>query len=78
MSEQTARTTDEERFLGVKTTIEPPENVESDADSDNLQIEVVDDRPVEDQREPTSTKSDDDGMANDEEIQQVGQESKNA
>ena len=43
MSEQTARTTDEERFLGVKTTIKPPESVESDADSDNLQIEVVDD-----------------------------------
>mgnify|MGYP003114775678 FL=1 len=73
MSEQTVRTTDEERFLGVRTTIEPPENVESDADSDNLQIEVVDDRPVEDRRESASTKSDDDGIANDEEIKEVGQ-----
>ena len=39
MSEETGRTSEEDKFLGVRTTIEPPE-------SDSLEVEVVADAPV--------------------------------
>ena len=49
MSEETGRMADEDKFLGVRTTIEPPakapENVQQDLD-----IEVLDDRPEDDRR----------------------------
>ena len=74
MSEETGRKTDEDKFLGVRTTIEPPakapENVQQPLD-----IEVLDDRPEEDQRPPAKTsekESADDDMATDEEIAQYG------
>ena len=52
MSEETGRTRDEERFLGVRTTIEaPPKDDGSDSD-ESWDVEVVDDRPKEDQRFP--------------------------
>jgi len=74
MSEETGRMADEDKFLGVRTTIEPPakapENVQQPLD-----IEVLDDRPEEDQRPPAKTsekESADDDMATDEEIAQYG------
>ena len=74
MSEETGRMADEDKFLGVRTTIEPPakapENVQQPLD-----IEVLDDRPEEDQRPPAKTsekESADDDIATDEEIAQYG------
>tara|TARA_R100000808_G_C2149855_1_gene158399 strand:+ start:2532 stop:3557 length:1026 start_codon:yes stop_codon:yes gene_type:complete len=73
MSEETQGTSQEDRFLGVRTTIEPPEPVAEADTAEDLQIEVVDDRPQEDQRAAPQQKSDDDGVANDEELKEVGQ-----
>jgi hypothetical protein len=73
MAEENTATTQEDKFLGVRTTIEPPEKAVESEKTDDLQIEVVDDRPSEDQRSPVNENAEDDGMANDEEIQQVGQ-----
>ena len=73
MSEETGRTSEEDKFFGVKTTIKTPENAETSDNSADLQIEVVDDRPADDQRDSPEAKPDDDGMANDQEIKEVGQ-----
>jgi len=73
MSEETQGTTQEERFLGVRTTIEPPEPAAEGNTAEDLQIEVVDDRPQEDQRATSQEKTDDDGIANDNELKEVGQ-----
>ena len=73
MSEETQGTSQEDRFLGVRTTIEPPEPAAEANTAEDLQIEVVDDRPQEDQRAAPQQKSDDDGVANDEELKEVGQ-----
>ena len=51
MSEETGRTPDEERFLGVRTTIEPPEPEQKQAE-EVWDVEVVDDRPEVDRRFP--------------------------
>ena len=56
MSEETQGTTQEERFLGVRTTIEPPEPAAEGNTAEDLQIEVVDDRPQEDQRATSQEK----------------------
>ena len=72
MSDEIGRMSDEDKFLGVRTTIEPPANVDTDADNDEVAIEVVDDRPVEDQRASSEAPSDDDGSASDEEVAQLG------
>jgi len=71
MIEETGRMSDEDKFLGVKTTIEPPP-VEAPEQQEQLDIEVLDDRPVEDQRPPASTESEDDDVATDEEIARYG------
>ena len=71
MSEETGRMTEEDKFLGVRTTIEPPET-ETSADVGEIDIEVVDDRPEDDQRGIPASKSDDDGSASDEELAQLG------
>ena len=71
MSEVTGRMADEERFLGVRTTIEPPAAAAPEQ-QEELDIEVVDDRPADDQRPAASTGSDDDDAATDEEIAQYG------
>ena len=70
MSEETGRMADEDKFLGVRTTIEPPaktpENVQQDLD-----IEVLDDRPEDDRRPAADTagnESEDDDVATDAEI----------
>ena len=73
MAEENTATTQEDKFLGVRTTIEPPEKASETEKSEELQIQVVDDRPSEDQRDPVNEKADDDGMANDQELQEVGQ-----
>ena len=49
---------EEDKFLGVRTTIEPPEDTEASADTAEINIEVVDDRPEEDQAYPTPGGSD--------------------
>ena len=71
MIEETGRMSDEDKFLGVKTTIEPPP-VEAPEQQEQLDIEVLDDRPAEDQRPPASTASEDDDVATDEEIARYG------
>ena len=72
MSDEIGRMSDEDKFLGVRTTIEPPANVDTDADDDEVAIEVVDDRPEEDQRASSEAPGDDDGSASDEEVAQLG------
>ena len=57
MSEETGRTSEEDKFLGVRTTIEPPVETETSAESGEIDINVVDDRPEEDQAYPTPEKS---------------------
>jgi len=49
VTEQVPQSSKEEKFFGVKTTFEKEPKVES---TDELQIEVVDDRPAEDRRPP--------------------------
>ena len=51
MSDETGRMSGEERFLGVKTTIEPPA-AEPEQVQEAWDVEVVDDRPEEDKRFP--------------------------
>ena len=53
MSEDTGRMSSEDKFLGVRTTITPPEPDSEGigtAVADEIEVEVVDDRPEEDQR----------------------------
>jgi hypothetical protein len=70
MSEETGRMSSEDRFLGVRTTIESPP-ADAPEEQEQLDIEVLDDRPADDQRPPASESSDDD-VATDEEIAQYG------
>ena len=49
VTEQVPQSSKEEKFFGVKTTFEKEPKVES---TDELQIEVVDDRPAEDRKPP--------------------------
>ena len=50
MSEETGRASEEDKFLGVKTTIEPPSETETSAESGEIDVSVVDDRSAEDQK----------------------------
>tara|TARA_R110000824_G_scaffold90004_2_gene220265 strand:- start:41 stop:1030 length:990 start_codon:yes stop_codon:yes gene_type:complete len=50
MSEETGRMSEEDKFLGVKTTIEPPTETETTADVGEVNVSVVDDRSEEDQK----------------------------
>jgi len=72
MSDEIGRMSEEDKFLGVRTTIEPPESVGTDADDGEVNIEVVDDRPEADQRASSGAIGDDDGTASDEELAQLG------
>ena len=49
VTEQVPQSSKEEKFFGVKTTFEKEPKVES---TDELQVEVIDDRPAEDRRPP--------------------------
>ena len=61
MSEDNERMSSEDRFLGVRTTITPPED-DSESFSeevvDDIRVEVVDDRPEEDQGYSSSDETD--------------------
>jgi len=72
MSEETGRMSEEDKFLGVRTTIEPPTDSSTSAQVDEIDIQVVDDRPEEDQRLPGEVSGPDDEMATDEEIESYG------
>jgi hypothetical protein len=72
MSDETGRMSEEDKFLGVKTTIEPPTDVNTSVDEGEVKIEVVDDRPEEDQRASGSETPEDDGTATDQELSQLG------
>jgi hypothetical protein len=61
MSEETGRMSEEDKFLGVRTTIEPPSETETSAEVGEIDVEVVDDRPEEDQRPPAASEGDDGG-----------------
>jgi len=73
MSDEIGRMSEEDKFLGVRTTIEPPEDASTDVDDGEVNIEVVDDRPEADQRASSGAMGDDDGTASDEEVAQLGQ-----
>jgi len=49
MSDETGRMSEEDKFLGVKTTIEPPEPQETTSQADNFEVEVVSDEPISSQ-----------------------------
>lgn len=75
MSEETGQTSNEERFLGVRTTITPPEEASEGAETpqpDEIEVEVVDDRPTEDQRTPRSEADDDEGELSSDELSNLG------
>ena len=57
MSDEIVRTSEEEKFLGVRTKIEPPSETETAADVGEIDVQVVDDRPEEDQRESAASDS---------------------
>ena len=59
MSEETGRSSNEDRFLGVRTTIDPPEPESAEPEVAEVDIEVVDDRPEEDQRFASATGDED-------------------
>ena len=65
MADEISRMSEEDKFLGVRHTIEVPE-------SEEVNVEVVDDRPEEDQRAPAEELSEDDGTASDQELAQLG------
>jgi len=73
MAEETGRMSEEDKFLGVKTTIEPPEDTSASAQAEEIDVEVVDDRPEADQRSPAKAESADDDIATDAEIARYGQ-----
>jgi len=72
MSDEIGRMSEEDKFLGVRTTIESPANTSTSAQVDEIDVEVVDDRPEGDQRPAGVATSSDDDMATDEEISKYG------
>ena len=70
MSEETGRMSEEDKFLGVRTTIEPPSDTPTQPEE--VDVEVVDDRPEDDQRPSGQTQSADDDIATDAEIAGYG------
>tara|TARA_R100000306_G_scaffold2436_1_gene5387 strand:- start:725 stop:1747 length:1023 start_codon:yes stop_codon:yes gene_type:complete len=72
MSDETGRMSEEDKFLGVKTTIVSPSDTSASAQVDEIDVEVVDDRPEDDQRPAGEATSSDDDIATDEEISKYG------
>ena len=72
MSDEIGRMSEEDKFLGVRTTIQMPSDTSASAQTDEIDIEVVDDRPENDQRPAGEAASSDDDMATDEEISNYG------
>lgn len=76
MSDERERMSNEDRFFGMKTTIGPSEDSSSHAQGEEIDIQVVDDRPEQDRREEaTSSAMEDstDDAAVDAEIESYGQ-----
>ena len=75
MSDEIGRMSAEDRFLGVATTVDIPEKGSTPAEVNEIDVDVIDDRPPEDQGrgEPSSGAADsDDDMATDSEIESYG------
>lgn len=81
MSEETGRMSEEDKFLGVKTAIEssPGDGKTSQGEMfDEVEVEVVDDRPQEDRRDPDPTlKTTEGDLATDKEIEAYGKRAYN-
>ena len=79
MSNEIGRMSAEDRFLGVATTVDIPGKDSTPAEVDEIDVDVIDDRPFEDQGRSesssgvgaTSAESDDE-MATDSEIESYG------
>jgi len=65
MADEISRMSEEDKFLGVRTTVDTTKQEE-------LNVEVVDDRPEGDQRAPAIETPEDGGTATDEELSQLG------
>tara|TARA_R110000823_G_scaffold43669_3_gene113341 strand:+ start:1084 stop:2091 length:1008 start_codon:yes stop_codon:yes gene_type:complete len=65
MADEIGRMSEEDRFLGVRTTIDTSK-------PDEVDIEVVDDRPEGDQRAPAAETLEEGDTASDEELSQLG------
>ena len=58
MSEETGRMSEEDKFLGVRTTIDPSSETKTSAEAGEIDVDVVDDRPEEDQAYPNRDDGD--------------------
>ena len=65
MANEIGRTSEEDKFLGIKTTIDTTK-------PEDFTVEVVDDRPEEDRRAPAAETLYDDGTATDDELAELG------
>ena len=72
MADETGRMSEEDKFLGIRTTIEPPSDTSTSAQADEVDVEVVDDRPAIDQRSVPTGTSEDEDIATDAEIESYG------
>jgi len=72
MADETGRMSEEEKFLGIRTTIEPPSNTSTSAQLEEVDVEVVDDRPTIDQRPVSADMTEDEDIATDAEIESYG------
>jgi hypothetical protein len=72
MSDEIGRMSEEDKFLGVRTTMELPSDTSASTQVDEIDVEVVDDRPDDDQRISGKVSSSDDDVATDEEISNYG------
>ena len=72
MSDETGRMSEEDKFLGVRTTVVSPSDTSASAQIGEIDIEVVDDRPEDDQRPVGGVTSSDGDIATDEEIARYG------
>ena len=72
MSDETGRMSEEDKFLGVKNTIEPPEDTPASAQAGDIDVEIVDDRPAADRRPTAGATGGEDDVATDEEIESYG------
>ena len=72
MSDEIGRMSEEDKFLGVRTTMELPSDTSASTQVDEIDVEVVDDRPDDDQRISGKVPSSDDDVATDEEISNYG------
>tara|TARA_R110002110_G_scaffold67375_2_gene183784 strand:- start:185 stop:1177 length:993 start_codon:yes stop_codon:yes gene_type:complete len=65
MADEISRMSEEDKFLGVRTTVDTTKPEE-------IGVDVVDDRPLDDQVASSDAVADDDGPASDEELSQLG------